>query len=217
MYHYTQFSFLLLFSFLFLIAPLQGQRESILRLVTMESTQQEGLHHSSLISQPGIFDSEFKNAQQGYFHHLDSTNIYLASSKANLRQKTNLTRLPITSIKSLQFKKKGGGLIGAFSGMIAGGLTGLVLGRNAGKNDDCTVTYTTEVLLFIFPVRTAHRPPFPCGPSEKGRVSATKGALVGAALGLIMGSTSKRTFHISGQKSNARLQEEAINKFKHNQ
>ncbi|MFT7120223.1 MAG: outer membrane lipoprotein SlyB [Neolewinella sp.] len=182
----------------------------------MESTQQEGLHHSSLISQPGIFDSEFKNAQQGYFHHLDSTNIYLASSKANLRQKTNLTRLPITSIKSLQFKKKGGGLIGAFSGMIAGGLTGLLLGRSAGKNDDCTITYTNEVFL-IFPIRIAHHPPFPCGPSEKGRVSAVKGALVGAALGLIVGSCSKRTFHIGGQKSNARLQEEAINKFKHNQ
>jgi outer membrane lipoprotein SlyB len=189
----------------------------------MEHPQQEDLNHSSSINQPGIFDSEFKNSQQGYLHHLDATNIYLASSKEDLRQAANLTKLPITSIKRLQFKKKGGGLIGAFSGMIAGGLTGMLLGRRAGKNDDCTPTtvVNTHNVHLIFHLRftttqTIH-PPSPCGPREKGNASATKGALIGAALGLIIGSNSKRTFHIGGQKSKVRLQEEAIKKFEYNQ
>ena len=189
----------------------------------MEHPQQEHLHHSSSISQPGIFNSDFKNAQQGYLHHLDATHIYLASSKKDLRQAANLTKLPITSIKRLQFKKKGGGLIGAFSGMIAGGLTGMLLGQRAGKNDDCTPTtvVNTHNIHLIFYLRfTTTRtinPPFPCGPEEKGRSSATKGALIGAAFGLIMGSTSKRTFHIGGQKSKVRLQEEAIRKLAYKQ
>jgi hypothetical protein len=168
MYRYTQLSFLLLFSFLFLATALQGQRKSKLKLVTMERTQQDDLLHSNSINQSGIFDSDFKNTQKGYLHHLDSTGICLATSKASLRQGTNLTQLPITSIKSLQFKKKGGGLIGTFSGMIAGGLTGLLMGRKAGKNDDCTVTYTTEIILFS-PSDSLIVHPFLVVQAKKGR------------------------------------------------
>jgi hypothetical protein len=146
--------------------------------------------------------------KRGYFHHLDSTSIYLTSSKADLRQGNNLLQLPISSINKLQLKKKGTVGRGALIGLVAGGLTGLVLGRAAGANDDCTPVYHD---LFIF---SYYSTPYPCGPSERGQLSAIKGAVIGATLGLLLGST-KRKFIIGGQKSKVREQEEKIKSYEY--
>lgn len=178
-----------------------------------------GQHHATKTKTSVAKVKLMEGKKKGYFHHIDATSIYLASSKASLQQGTNLIQLPISSIQKLQLKRKGGARIGALSGMVAGGLTGLLLGRATGANDDCSpTTNVSSFTLAGWQIAWSHssRAPYPCGPREKGKETAIKGALVGAALGMIIGS-SKRTFHIGGRKSKARLQEEAIKKFEYKQ
>jgi outer membrane lipoprotein SlyB len=163
----------------------------------------------SLKSKTSIAKVELlEGKQKGYFHHLDSTSIYLASSKAALRQGNDLLQLPILSINKLKLKKKGTAGRGALIGMVAGGLSGLLIGRATGAKDDCTPTIQNFLGLAIL------SRPHPCGPSDRGTDGAIRGTLIGAILGSIIGS-SKRKFIIGGQKSKVREQEEKIKSYEY--
>jgi len=167
----------------------------------------------SLKSKTSIAKVELlEGKEKGYFHHLDSTSIYLASSKAVLRQGNDLLQLPILSINKLQLKKKGATGRGALIGMVAGGLSGLVRGNGIGRKDDCTPIIKT-ILLGGFTI-AFETTPSPCGPAERGKIGATGGVLIGAILGSIIGST-KRKFIIGGQKSKVREQEEKIKSYEY--
>jgi hypothetical protein len=202
MYHYTQFSFLLLFSFLFLTAPLQGQRKSKpsaskLKLVTMEGAQQDYFSRPNTINQPGIFDATFKTTQRAYFHHVDTTGLYYAVSKTDLRDASTLEHLPVTSIQAFRLRKKGNRGLSMLKGMAIGAAAGAIIGFVTGPSkQECEGSF------------------FVCGKEFSAAAGAVGGLFLGAGVGLATPYKNKSYF-IQGKKHHLRAQEAAIKKFEY--
>jgi hypothetical protein len=209
MYHYTPFSFLLLFSFLFLTAPLQGQRKSKLSASELRLVQMEGQHQdyyfrkANTTNQPGIFDASFKNTQRqrGYFHHVDSTGLYYAVSKADLRDASTLEYLPVTSIHAFRLRKKGSKGLSMLKGMAIGALAGAAIGFVTGPSEETC---------------NARRGFFTCGKDISAAWGGIGGIFLGGGIGLATPHKIKSYF-IQGKKHNLRAQEAAIKKFEYNQ
>ena len=161
----------------------------------MEGAEQGYFNQAKSINQEGIFYASFKNAQQGYFHHADTTGLYYAASKADLRDASTLQHLPVASIQAFRLHKKGSRGKSMLKGMAIGAVAGAIIGFVTGPSkQECEGSF------------------FVCGKEFSAAAGAVGGLFLGAGVGLATPYKNKSYF-IQGKKHHLRAQEAAIKKF----
>ena len=153
--------------------------------------------------EPTLYPSRFKattptGSLSGYFHHLDSSGLYYAETKMDLRQASSIQHIPLDQVQDVGLRKKGSAGKGIGIGLLVGIGTSIIAGQLFGSpSSECSPSF----------IRIT-----PCSRGEMTSAFMVPSTLLGALIGGIAGGSEKK-FVLGGSKKSLRSQEAKIQKF----